>query len=87
MKILLTFEEEFVERQEQKKSDQFEINNRVKDAIRAIAIHDIVYILQQALASYQIFKADLVNDILQATATLIDWNAIELFAPMVDIFR
>jgi hypothetical protein len=42
VQILLIFEEEFVERQEQKGADQFEINNRVKDAIRALAIQDIV---------------------------------------------
>lgn len=34
IKILMLFEEEFVERQENKGGEQLEINNRVKDGIR-----------------------------------------------------
>ena len=60
---------------------------RVKDGIRAIAIQDIVYLLQQGLANYEMFSQELVNEMLIATATLIDWNALELFAPMLDMFK
>jgi hypothetical protein len=52
-----------------------------------LAIQDIVFILQQALANYEMFKKDLVNEMLQATATLIDWNVLDLFAPMLDTFK
>ncbi len=46
MKVLLTFEEEFVERQEQKESRILEINGRVKDAIRFGPIKDIIFVLE-----------------------------------------
>lgn len=64
-----------------------EVSNRVKDGIRDLAITDIIFLLNQTLLNYQIFDTDTVNDALEGIARLIDWNALELFAPLVDIFK
>lgn len=62
------FEEELVERSEKKSTVLLDQQNRVKDGLRAGAINDILFVLNQVLQSYQIFKEDLVNDTLEVVS-------------------
>jgi len=76
-----------IERQEHKTQHVLEQQNRVKDGIRATAINDVVFVLQQVLQNYQVFEEETVDDALEVMAQLIDWNALEVFGSSVDIFK
>lgn len=85
-KILQTFEEEFVERNELNSGNE-QRYGQIKDGIREYAIKEIVYLLQQALLNFEQFDEEQIEDILEVFAQLIDWNAIEIFNQSILIFK
>ncbi|CDW81505.1 exportin-t [Stylonychia lemnae] len=81
------FEEELVERQDNKTTHLLEQQARVKDGIRKGAINDIIFVLSQVLQNYQLFDEEMVNDTLEVMGQLIDWNALELFGGLIELFK
>jgi hypothetical protein len=59
-------EEELVERYDKQTALQLELNSKVKDGIRTLAINDIIYLLNETLQNHQIFESEIVNDALEA---------------------
>jgi len=85
--VLVTLDEELVERYESNNSLHNEKAGNVKDGIRDHAIGDICGLFQQALSSFEIFDEDTVNECLRVTAQLIDWNTLDYFEQIIFIAK
>ena len=86
VKVLLTFDQEIVERNEINKRDNSFNSVALKDAIRSESINKIIFLLAQVMQGHQDLKEELVNDSLFALSQLIDWNALELFRDFLPFF-
>lgn len=86
VKVLLTFDQEIVERNELNKRDSSFNSVALKDAIRSESITKITFLLAQVMQGHQDLKEELVNDSLFALSQLIDWNALELFRDFLPFF-
>jgi hypothetical protein len=84
--ILLTLEEEVVERNEVNKKRTIQ-NQAIKDAMRDSCIAEIVSVLKTVIENEPIFGESLVNDSLLATAQLIDWTDLKFFECLVEHFK
>jgi len=55
--------------------------------MRDHAVPTIIPLFLQVLQNYTIFTEDVVNNLLEVLAQLIDWNNLALFENFVPIFR
>ena len=76
IKTLQIFDEEVVERSEQKKVADMQLSARIKDMLRVDQIPPVVTLLSQILLNSQVFETKIIKGALKALATLIDWNEI-----------
>lgn len=87
VQVLITLDEELVERYEGTGHLHNECGTKVKDGIREIAIDGVCLILKQALFSFEQFDTDTINECLRVSAQLIDWNSLEHFTQIVLIAK
>lgn len=84
VKTLQIFDEEIVERSQQKSVEEMQLSGTIKDFMREGQIPQIVTLLGQVLQNHSLFERKTVKGTLKVLATLIDWNEIPLFASCRD---
>mmetsp|Transcript_42152 Transcript_42152/g.55531 ORF Transcript_42152/g.55531 Transcript_42152/m.55531 type:complete len:192 (-) Transcript_42152:1631-2206(-) len=73
------FEEEVVDRYQQKSVTEMNLSTSIKDWFRVNQVSQVVTLLSQVLQNHAIFESKTVKGTLKVLATLIDWNEISLF--------
>jgi pantothenate kinase type III len=76
LKVLLTIDEEIVERAESKSTHELEIANNVKDAMRVETVPALIAFFKSVLEQYQQVEPKVVQQTLQVCAQLVDWNSL-----------
>ena len=79
VRTLQIFDEEIVERYQQKGVADMQLSARIKDWVRVDQIPQITDLLAQVLANSHIFEQKTVKGTLKVLATLIDWNELQHF--------
>ena len=70
------FDEEIVERYQQKTVADMNLSASIKDWMRLEQIPQIVELMDQVLENHSMFEKKTVKGTLKVLATLIDWNEI-----------
>ena len=73
------FDEEVVERCQQKSVEEMQLSGVIKDFMREGQIPQVVTLFTQVLNNHQLFEVKTVKGTLKVLATLIDWNELPLF--------
>ena len=83
IKTLQIFDEEVVERAQEKPVAELGLSTQVKDFVRQGQIGSIIEVLKQVIQNHAMFNAKTVKGTLKVLAQLIDWNELALFAEVV----
>ena len=83
IEVLLTLNQDMVERGEHKDKKSQETSTRVKDGVRMHAIQDIIQLGNTVLEHHAHFDPEVVKDTLNVFAQLIDWNDLAHFESIV----